>query len=130
MVLVVKVFRLLIKYYTSFFLVLFQYANKTQFVKHIQSNTNSLFLEICIAWKAVIICILYHCNMYWITWLYLYIYIIFQSRTKTSSHLKVDVNKSKNKLKTGIASIFIFIWVVGRKKVIENTVNPLYENMI
>ena len=85
----------------------FEYSSKTQLLKHINSNTNSLFLEICIAWQAVIIFILHHCNMYWITCLY--IYWIHQSRTKTSSHLKVDVSKSKNKLKTGIVSFFIFI---------------------
>jgi hypothetical protein len=27
----------------------FEYASKTQLLKHINSNTNSLFLEICIA---------------------------------------------------------------------------------
>jgi hypothetical protein len=33
-----------------FFLsIVFEYASKTQLLKHININTNSLFLEICIA---------------------------------------------------------------------------------
>ena len=79
-VLVVKVFRLLIKYYSSFFQSFVHNANKTQLLQHINSNANSLFLEICIAWQAVIICILYHC----IELLdFIYIYIILQSRIKS-----------------------------------------------
>jgi hypothetical protein len=48
-VLVVNVVQIADQVLLLFLSKVFEYASKTQLLKHINSNTNSLFLEICIA---------------------------------------------------------------------------------